>query len=110
MPQRGLDVARQFGEPYVRDRDAEVGTGHVFEFVSFVKDDRAGDGQNPSIGRPLGRALDGEVSEEEMMVHDDDVAFARLAPHLGDEAALPLLAFLSGAGVGARVELAPYGR
>src|SRR5258708_26103100 len=42
-----------------------------------------------------------------MVVYDDDVALHRAPVHLGDEAALPLLALLSGAAVGARIELLP---
>src|SRR5258707_12941693 len=42
-----------------------------------------------------------------MMIDDDDVAFLGLASHLGDEAALPLLTFATGALIGARVELLP---
>src|SRR5689334_6568981 len=42
-----------------------------------------------------------------MVIDDDDVALRRAAVHLRDEAAVPLLAFLPGAALGARVELLP---
>ena len=42
-----------------------------------------------------------------MMVDDDDVALHRAPPHFGNEAALPLTAFLSRTGVRARIELMP---
>ena len=41
------------------------------------------------------------------MVHDDDVALGGAAAHLGDEAALELLAVGANAAVGARVQLGP---
>src|SRR5208282_360062 len=44
-----------------------------------------------------------------MMIDDDDVALGRATAHLGDEAAVVLLAFLAEAGVGAGIELVPEG-
>src|SRR5262249_47430247 len=45
--------------------------------------------------------------EEKMMIDDDNVAFQGPAAHFRDEAALPLLAFLTGAAVSPRVQLVP---
>src|SRR5690349_393599 len=42
-----------------------------------------------------------------MVIHDDDVAFHRAAPHLGNEAPLPLAALLTGASVRAGIQLVP---
>src|ERR1700676_196117 len=42
-----------------------------------------------------------------MVIDDDDVALHAAAAHLGDEAPLPLAAFLSDAGVGAGIEFVP---
>ena len=41
------------------------------------------------------------------MIHDDDVALHRLAPHFGDEAPAPLTALLANAGLSACVKLVP---
>src|SRR5215813_9102886 len=41
------------------------------------------------------------------MVDDDDVTFHRPASHFGNEAALPLWTFLSGATLGAGIQLGP---
>ena len=42
-----------------------------------------------------------------MMVDDDDVALRGAPPHLGDEAAIELLALGANAAIGARIELRP---
>src|SRR6476469_2948191 len=42
-----------------------------------------------------------------MVVDDDDVTLSRAAVHLRDKATVPLLAFLSGAALRARVKLLP---
>src|SRR5581483_10404715 len=79
----------------------------VFQLVGLVKDDRAELGQDAGVRRALGLLPDREVGEEQMMIDDDDVALGRAAMHLGDEAAVELLALLADAGVGARVEFGP---
>src|SRR5258708_9961114 len=48
-----------------------------------------------------------QVGEEEMMVHDDDVALRCPPVHLGDKAAVPLLALLPDAAIGACIQLGP---
>src|ERR1700694_2381915 len=42
-----------------------------------------------------------------MMIDDDDVALRGAAPHLGDEAMLPLFAFLAETTISTRIELVP---
>ncbi len=64
-------------------------------------------GRMPASGASGGLLLDVEVGEEEVVVDDDEVGFERLAPHLGDEAGLPVRAGLAEAGLGAGVELGP---
>ena len=105
--QRDFHVAAQFFKAGVADRNAEIASGHVFQFVRFVENYRADLGQNPGIRRVFGLLLDGEIGKEQMMIDDDDVALHRPAVHLGDEAFLPRAAFLADASVGAGVELVP---
>ena len=88
-------------------RHAEIAPRHVFQFVGFVEDHGAASGQDAGIGRISACCLIAEVGEEQVMVDDDDVALHRPAVHLGDEAAVEGAAFLSEAGVGARIELVP---
>ncbi len=105
--QRDFHVAAQLLKAGVADRNSEVASRHVFQFVGFVENYRANLGQNSGVGRVLGLLLDGEVGKEQMMIDDDDVALHRPAMHLGDEAAVPGAALLPQAGVGAGIELVP---
>ena len=75
--------------------------------MRFVENHRGCFRQNPRIGRVIGLHLDGKIGKEQMMIHNDDVAFDRLAPHFRDEAAFPLAAILPQAGVRARIQLVP---
>jgi hypothetical protein len=75
--------------------------------VRFVKDNGRALGQDTNIRSVARSLLDAEVRKEEVMVDDDDVALRSAAAHLGDEAAVVLRALLSGATVGASVELRP---
>ena len=90
-----LHIAQQFIDANVGDGDAEIIGGHVFQLMRFVEDHHARIGQHTGIGRAIGRRFDGQVGAEQMMVDDDDVALGGAPPHLGDEAALELLAFAS---------------
>ena len=67
----------------------------------------AGIGQHAGVGRAFAARLDGQIGEEQMVVDDDDVAFGRFPAHLGDEAALELLALAADAVVGAGIQLGP---
>src|SRR5581483_2858890 len=89
------------------DRDPEIVSRDVLQFVGFVEDDRGGVRKNSGIRGTVGLQLDGEIGKEEVMVDDDDVALHGPAAHFGDETALPLAAFLADAGVGASVEFVP---
>src|ERR1700721_2385764 len=75
--------------------------------MGFVKDPRPGFRQNPCVGGALSLQLDGEVSEEQMMIDDNNVALHSAAPHFSDEAALPLAALLPSASIGARIQFVP---
>src|SRR5271166_1562497 len=102
-----LYVACEFLDAQVADRDSEVISCDVFQFVRFVKDNRSGFWEDPRIRRALGLQLDSKVRKKQVMVDDNDVALHRPAAHFGHEAALPLAALLASAGIGAGVELVP---
>ena len=105
--QEVFNIARQFVHPQVTDRNPEVAAGDIFQFVRLVENHRPALGKHAGVGRALGFELDGEVGEEQVVVHDDDVALGRVAAHLGDEAAVIVLAFLAETGIGPRIELVP---
>ena len=105
--QRNFHIAAQFLKSPIADRDSEIASGHVFQFVGFVENHGPGLGQDSGIGRVLGVLLDRQVGKKQVMVDDDDVALHCLAMHFGDEAAVPGAAFLSQAGIGAGVDLVP---
>ena len=75
--------------------------------MRFIEDNDGGVRQNARIGRVLLGGFDGQVGAEQMMVDDDDVALGGAAAHLGNEAAVELLALRADAAIGARVELGP---
>src|SRR5208283_2915085 len=105
--QQVFGVPCQFLHAQIAYRNAKVIARDLFKFVRFVENNRAAIGQHAGIGRAIGFELDGEIGKKKVMVDDDDVALGGAAPHLGNEAAFPLLAFLTEAGIGARVELVP---
>ena len=108
LARRRISVSRaSSSKRAVREADAEVVGGDVFELVGLVEDDGAGVGEDAGVGGSAGLLLDGEVGEEEVVVDDDEVGLERLAAHVGDEAALPVGAGLAEAGFGAGVELVP---
>src|SRR6266849_2353281 len=105
--ERDFDIAAQLLESAIADRNSEVASGNVFQFVAFVEDHGPCLRQNSGIGGVFGLLLDRKVSKKQVMVDDNNVALHRLAVHFGDEAAVPCAAFLSQAGVGAGVNLVP---
>src|SRR5215469_6277654 len=107
--QGSLHIAAQLLKPRVADDHAEITSRHPLQFVRLVEDHRPHLRQNPSIRRVLRLLLDRQVSEKQVMVHDDDVALHRPPVHLGDEAFLERTAPLPQAGVGARIQLPPQG-
>ena len=107
MLQRRLHIPRQIFHSQVAHRNAKVISCHVFQFMGFVENHRGSFRENPRVRRTVGLQFDGEVGEEQMMVHDDDVALQRPPVHLGDEAALPLAALLPDAGFRTCVQLVP---
>src|ERR1022692_1072964 len=106
-PQGLLDIAQQIVHPKIRDRDPEVVGGDVFQLVRFVEDDDAGVWQYTSVGRVVFGRFDRQVGAEQVMIDDDDVALGGAAAHLGDKAAVELLALRADAAVGARIQLGP---
>ncbi len=76
--------------------------------MGLVEDHRRRFRQHARIRRRLGLLLDGQIGEEEMMVHDDHIAFERAPAHLGDEAPLIIGTALPQAGLAARIELGPH--
>src|SRR5260370_13215359 len=87
------------------DADSEILAGNVFDLVGFVED-HGGVFRNDSAEVFM---FNGQVSEEEVMIDDDNVAFVRALVHCGDEAALELLALLAGAKVATCIDLVPGG-
>src|ERR1700680_4657168 len=75
--------------------------------MRFVENNRAALGKHTGVGRALSFEFDGKIGEEQMMIDDDDVALRGAAPHLGDEAMLPLFAFLAETSISTRIELVP---
>ena len=102
-----FDVARQIFHAQVANRNAEIVSGDVFQFVRLVENHRGRFRQDARVGRVFRLQLDGEVGKKQVMVDDNDVAFRCPAAHLGDEAALALAALLSDTRFRAGVELVP---
>ena len=102
-----LNIARQIFHPQIAHGNSEIISRHIFQFVRFIEDHRRRFRQNARVGRAFSLQFDGEIGEEQMMVDDNDVALHTSPAHFSNEAALPLAAFLSDAGVGARVQLVP---
>ena len=75
--------------------------------MGLVENHRAVLGQDTGVRRLLGHKLDGQIGEEQVVIHDDDVALDGAAVHLCDEAAVKLAALGAGAGLGAGIELVP---
>ena len=75
--------------------------------MRLIEDHHASIRQNSCIGSAIGRSLDRQIGAKQMMVHDDDVALGGAPSHLGDEAAIELLALGAHTAVSARVELGP---
>ena len=101
--QHAFRIARQLFEAVARKLAAEIIAGHVFDFVRFVENDGGIFGQD----RAEIVLANGEIGEEEMMVHDDQVGFVRALVHRRDEAALKFRALLPAAQVAARVDAIP---
>src|ERR1700737_2897483 len=55
----------------------------------------------------IGGSFDRQVGAEKVMVDDDDVALGSAAAHLGNEAAVELLALGADAAIGAGIDLPP---
>ena len=102
-----LDVARQFVAAQIAYRYAEIAAGHVFQLVRLVKDHRAAFGQDAGIGSAFRHQLDGQVGKKQVMIDDDQIALRRPPMHLGDEAAVELLALGAGASFTARIYSSP---
>ena len=104
--QRPVGVAHELFDPVVADHHAEVLGGDVFDFVRFVKHEDRIIGQNRrEISLPQC-----QVSEEQVMVYDDDIGLEGLLPDLGDKAGIEVAALLSRARFAAGVQPVPQQR
>src|ERR1019366_837271 len=106
-PQSVLDIAEQFVNPKIRDRDPEVIGGDILQLMRFVEDDDAGVGQHTSVGRMVFGRFDRQIGAEQVMIDDDNVTLGGAAAHLGNEAAIELLTLRANASVGTRIQLGP---
>ena len=96
-------IARQILHLAARNRYAEVLPGDVLHLVGFVENHGGIVGDDRAALVFLHR----EIGEEQMVIDDDQVAFAGLLVHARDEAALELRALLAAAQLAARVHLGP---
>ena len=64
-------------------------------------------GKHACIRCTISSRFDRQIGTEQMMIDDDDVAFRCPPAHLGDEAAIELLALCSNAAIGAGIEFRP---
>ena len=103
--QHRLHVAHQLFQPHIAQADAEIARRHIFQLMGLVEDHRRRFRQHTRIRSCPSLLLDGQVGKEEMVVHDDHIAFEGAPAHLGDEAALIIGTALPQAGLAARVEL-----
>src|SRR5437763_15578608 len=94
LSKSGFNVTGQLIKAQVAYALSKVFTGDVLKLMRLIEDDGCEFRQDTHrIGV---FKLDPEVGEKQMMVHDDDVALQHPAPHLGNEAAVPLRTFLYG--------------
>src|SRR5262249_33917271 len=98
--QGNFNVATEFLESGVADRDPEVASGNILQFMGFVEDYGTDFRQDAGIRGVLGLLFDGEVGEEQVVINNNDVALGSATVHLGDEALFPGTAFLAQASVG----------
>src|SRR6202034_1843060 len=80
-PRDGRRIFDQLLYLKIADAYSEILSRHVFNLMCFVKDDGVVIRQNARVRIVPHR----QVSEEQMMIHDDNIASARAAMHLGDE-------------------------
>ena len=105
LSKSGFNVAGQLIKAQVAYALSKVLACDVLKLMRLIEDDGREFRQDThSIGI---FKLDPEISEKQMMVHDDDVALQHPAAHLGNEAAVPLRTFLSGAALRAGIQLVP---
>src|SRR5437762_2215488 len=78
--------------------------------MGLVEDDRCSFRKNACVRGACRLLFDGEVSEEEMVVDDDEVALDGPAAHLRDEAALEVRAGLAQARLSSGIEFGPERR
>ena len=105
--QGGFHIARQIIDAQVADCDSEIAGGYVFQLMRLVEDHGSNVWQNPGVRRSIGLLFDGQIGEEQVVVHDDNVALGSPAMHFGNETAVVLAALLEKTGLRARVQLGP---
>src|SRR6202050_4381426 len=76
--------------------------------MALVEDPRRRFRQHTRIRRCPSLLLDGQVGKEEMVVHDDHIAFESAPTHLGDKTPLIIGTALPQAGLSAGVHFGPH--
>ncbi len=92
-PRNQRDIAPQLLELVVAHSHAEIFPGHILDLVRLVEHHRGVIRDDAAEVLVLHR----QVGEEQVMIHDDDVALVRAPVHFREKAALELLALLAGA-------------
>ncbi len=103
QPHADVRIARQFLETVIRNLPAKVIAGHVFHLMRFIENHCRILRQNAAEIVLLQR----QVSEEKMMIHDDQVRFLGPLLHRGNEALLEVRALLPRAGIASRIQARP---
>src|SRR5262249_17135193 len=99
-------VAAKLLEAVIAHAHAEVLSDDIFDLMSLIENDGVIFGQDAAF---IVFVLQRQIGEEEVMVHNDDVAFERALMHGGDEAALEIRTLLPGAEIAAGIDLSPGG-
>ena len=100
-PQRAEDAA-------ARDGGAQVAGGRLFQVVRLVQDEAAVVRQHGRRRVVALQPADGQVAEEQVVVHDEDVRLRRVAPRLLVEAVLEVGALGAQAHVRLALHLVPH--
>src|SRR6476619_5941157 len=103
--QRSFYIPAELFHSRIAERNPEITTGDVFQFVRLIKNNCAYIGQDAGIWRILSLLFNRQIGEKQVMVDDNDVTFHRSPMHLSDETPIPLAAFLPETCVGPRIQL-----
>ena len=100
---QSADVVQQIINLIIRNSNAEVFRGYVFDLMRLVQDYRRVIRQHRAIRAVAQR----EVGKEQMMIYDDDVRIDCALPHLRDETRLKVRTLLPQTSVRARIDVPP---